>query len=77
VPTLRALQRSEHESSASVTQPDNTGWARAENYGGANQGCAGWSDDSILQPAKIKDPEAIEKISRARAGRDRRYGIWP
>ena len=75
VPTLRALLKSEHEVVAVVTQPDKPvgreqriepppikkaliDGARPRAFAEATAGKPG----SILQPAKIKDPQAIEKI---------------
>src|SRR5437016_3686708 len=67
VPTLRALQKSEHELGRVVTQPDKPVGReqkitappikKALIAGGPNAGPA-----QTLQPARIKDREAIEKI---------------
>ena len=67
VPTLRALQRSEHELGRVVTQPDKPVGReqkitappikKALIAGGPNAGPA-----QTLQPARIKDREAIDQI---------------
>ncbi len=67
VPTLRALQKSEHELGRVVTQPDKPVGReqkitappikKALIAGGPNAGPA-----QILQPARIKDREAIDQI---------------
>ena len=76
VPTLRALLKSEHEVVAVVTQPDKPvgreqriepppikkaliDGARWPAFAEATAGKPGFS---IFQPAKIKDPQAIENI---------------
>ena len=78
VPTLRALLDSEHEIVAVVTQPDKPvgreqriepppikkaliGRARPPASAQATAGAPG---APIFQPAKIKDPQTIEKIRR-------------
>lgn len=67
VPTLRALQKSEHELGRVVTQPDKPVGReqkitappikKALTAGGPNAGPA-----QTLQPARIKDREAIDQI---------------
>ncbi|HYR21291.1 MAG TPA: methionyl-tRNA formyltransferase [Chthoniobacterales bacterium] len=62
VPTLRALQKSEHELVGIVTQPDKpVGRAQKITAPPIKAALAG-SKMSILQPARIKDREAIEQI---------------
>ena len=62
VPTLRALQKSEHEIVGVVTQPDKpVGRAQKITAPPIKAALAG-SNMSILQPSRIKDPEAIEQI---------------
>jgi methionyl-tRNA formyltransferase len=62
VPTLRALQKSEHELVAVVTQPDKpVGRAQKITAPPIKAALAG-SEMSILQPARIKDPQSIEEI---------------
>src|SRR5207245_6189576 len=66
-PTLRALQKSEHELVGVVTQPDKPAGRtqkitappikKALIGSGPNANPAG-----IFQPARIKDPEAIDQI---------------
>ena len=69
VPTLQALLRSEHEIVAAVTQPDKpVGRAQLVEPSAIKKaligGAAGGRPLSlpILQPARIKDREAIEEI---------------
>jgi len=62
VPTLRALQQSEHELVGVVTQPDKpVGRAQKITAPPIKAVLAG-SKMPILQPAKIKDPQSIEGI---------------
>jgi methionyl-tRNA formyltransferase len=62
VPTLRALQKSEHELVGVVTQPDKpVGRAQKITAPPIKAAVAG-STMSMLQPARIKDPEAIDQI---------------
>jgi len=62
VPTLRALQKSEHELVGVVTQPDKpVGRCQKITAPPIKAALAG-SKLSILQPARIKDPEAIDQI---------------
>ena len=80
VPTLRALLSSEHEVAAVITQPDKPvgreqtieppAIKKEITRSGGFQAAVGRSTagkpslPEILQPAKIKDPEAIENIRR-------------
>jgi methionyl-tRNA formyltransferase len=62
VPTLRALQKSEHELVGVVTQPDKpVGRAQKITAPPIKAALAG-SKMSILQPARIKDSQSIEEI---------------
>jgi methionyl-tRNA formyltransferase len=62
VPTLRALQKSEHELVGVVTQPDKpVGRAQKITAPPIKVAVAG-SKMSILQPARIKDSQSIEQI---------------
>src|SRR5205823_6440739 len=62
VPTLRALQKSENELVAVVTQPDKpVGRAQKITAPPIKKALAG-NKMSILQPARIKDREAIDQI---------------
>src|SRR6266436_3329685 len=62
VPTLRALQESEHELVAIVTQPDKpVGRAQKITAPPIKAALAG-SKISILQSPRIKDREAIDQI---------------
>lgn len=62
VPTLRALQKSEHELVGIVTQPDKpVGRAQKITAPPIKAALAG-SKMSILQPARIKDSQSIEEI---------------
>jgi len=62
VPTLRALQKSEHELVAVVTQPDKpVGRAQKITAPPIKAALAG-TEMSILQPARIKDLQSIEQI---------------
>jgi methionyl-tRNA formyltransferase len=62
VPTLRALQESEHELVGIVTQPDKpVGRTQKVTAPPIKTALAG-TKMSILQPAKIKDSRAIEEI---------------
>ncbi|PYL52090.1 MAG: methionyl-tRNA formyltransferase [Verrucomicrobia bacterium] len=69
VPTLQALLRSEHEIVAAVTQPDKpVGRAQLVEPSAIKKALIGGAAGSrplslpILQPARIKDREAIEEI---------------
>jgi methionyl-tRNA formyltransferase len=62
LPTLRALQKSDHELVGIVTQPDKpVGRAQKTTAPAIKKALAG-SKMSILQPARIKDREPIEQI---------------
>jgi methionyl-tRNA formyltransferase len=62
VPTLGALQQSEHELVAVVTQPDKpVGRAQKITAPPVKAALAG-TEMSILQPARIKDLQSIEQI---------------
>src|SRR5438105_11412922 len=62
VPTLRALQKSEHELVGIVTQPDKpVGRAQKITAPPIKTALTG-STMSILQPARIKDLQSIEEI---------------
>jgi methionyl-tRNA formyltransferase len=62
VPTLRALEKSEHELVGVVTQPDKpVGRAQKITAPPIKTAAAG-SEMSILQPARIKDLQAIDQI---------------
>src|SRR5205823_12975547 len=62
VPTLRALQKSEHELVAVVTQPDKpVGRAQKITAPPIKKALAG-NKMSIIQPSRIKDREAIDQI---------------
>jgi methionyl-tRNA formyltransferase len=62
VPTLRALEKSEHELVGVVTQPDKpVGRAQKITAPPIKTAAAG-SKMSILQPARIKDSQAIDQI---------------
>ena len=62
LPTLRALQQSERELVAVVTQPDKpVGRAQKITAPRVKAALAG-TEMSILQPARIKDPKSIEQI---------------
>jgi methionyl-tRNA formyltransferase len=62
VPTLRALQKSEHQLVGIVTQPDKP-VGRAQTITPPPVKTAlSESQISMLQPARIKDPESIEEI---------------
>ena len=64
VPTLRALLNSEHEVAAVVTQPDKpVGREQRIEFPPVKKEIAK-TRITILQPAKIKDPKAIEEIRR-------------
>src|ERR1700730_14270028 len=62
VPPLRALQKSEHELVGVVTQPDKPVGREQKITALPIKAALGGSKMSILQPAKIKDPAAIEQI---------------
>jgi methionyl-tRNA formyltransferase len=62
VPTLRALEKSEHEIVAVITQPDKPFGREQKITAPPVKAAVAGSKMSILQPAKIKDPQAIEQI---------------
>jgi methionyl-tRNA formyltransferase len=62
VPTLRALQESEHELVGVVTQPDKPVGREQKITPPPIKAALAGSKMSILQPAKIKAPDAIEQI---------------
>ena len=62
VPTLRALQKSEYELAGVVTQPDKPVGRERKITAPPIKTVLRDGKMSILQPAKIKDPQAIEKI---------------
>src|SRR5436190_1326413 len=62
VPSLRALQKSEHELVAVLTQPDKPVGRDQKITAPPIKAALGGSTMSILQPAKIKNAAAIEQI---------------
>jgi len=62
VPALHALQKSEHEVVAVVTQPDKPVGREQKITPPPIKAALADAKMSILQPAKIKDPAAIEQI---------------
>jgi methionyl-tRNA formyltransferase len=62
VPTLRALQKSEHELVAVVTQPDKPVGRAQEITAPPIKAVLAGTEMSILQPARIKDPQSIKQI---------------
>jgi methionyl-tRNA formyltransferase len=62
VPTLRALQKSEHELLGIVTQPDKPAGREQKITAPPVKAEIVGSELPVLQPAKIKDPQAIEQI---------------
>src|SRR5712691_7850257 len=62
VPTLRALQKSEHELVGVATQPDKPVGREQKITAPPIKAMLAGSKISILQPAKIKDPQSIEGI---------------
>ena len=62
VPTLRALQQSEHELVGVVTQPDKPAGRDQKITPPPIKAVLAGAKMSILQPAKIKNAEAIEQI---------------
>src|SRR5438876_10804626 len=62
VPTLRALQKSEHELVGVVTQPDKPVGRGQKITAPPIKAALAGSKMSILQPARIKNPEAIDQI---------------
>jgi methionyl-tRNA formyltransferase len=62
VPTLRELEKSEHELAGVVTQPDKPVGRGQKITSPPIKAALTGSKMSILQPEKIKAPEAIEEI---------------
>src|SRR4051812_5811752 len=62
VPTLRALQKSDHELVGVVTQPDKPVGREQKITASPIKAALADAKTSILQPTKIKDPQGIEKI---------------
>ena len=62
VPTLLALQRSEHDLVAVATQPDKPVGRDKKNTPPRIKAALAGSKMPILQPAKIKDQKAIDEI---------------
>jgi methionyl-tRNA formyltransferase len=62
VPTLRALQESEHDMVAVVTQPDKPVGREQKITPPSIKAALAGSKVSVLQPAKIKDTAAIERV---------------
>jgi methionyl-tRNA formyltransferase len=61
-PTLRALQKSEHELVGVVTQPDKPVGRAQKVTAPPIKAALSESKMSMLQPPRIKDPESIEEI---------------
>ncbi len=64
VPTLRTLQKSEHELIGIVTQPDKPAGRDQKITPPPIKASVAGAKIPILQPAKIRDPQAIEDIRR-------------
>src|SRR4029077_2585500 len=62
VPTLRALQKSEHEIVGVVTQPDKPAGRERKITGPPIKAALAGTQLLVLQPDKIKDPEAIDQV---------------
>jgi len=62
VPTLRALQKSEHQLVGIVTQPDKPVGRAQKITPPPVKAALSESQISMLQPTRIKDPESIEEI---------------
>src|SRR5215470_9943498 len=62
VPTLLALQKSEHQLVGVVTQPDKPVGRKQKITPPAIKAALAGSEVPIFQPAKIKDPNPIEQI---------------
>jgi methionyl-tRNA formyltransferase len=62
VPTLRALQNSEHELAGVITQPDKPVGRDQKITAPPIKAALAGSKIPIFQPTKIKDPTAIEQI---------------
>jgi methionyl-tRNA formyltransferase len=62
VPTLCALQKSQHEIVGVVTQPDKPAGREQKITAPPIKAALARTQVSILQPAKIKDPRAIDQV---------------
>src|SRR5467141_982235 len=62
VPTLRALQKSEYDLVGIVTQPDKPAGRSQKITAPPIKAALAGSKISILQPARIKDSESVERI---------------
>jgi methionyl-tRNA formyltransferase len=62
VPTLRALQKSEHQLVGIVTQPDKPVGRAQKITPPPVKAALSESQISMLQPGRIKDPQSIEEI---------------
>jgi methionyl-tRNA formyltransferase len=62
VPTLCALQESQHEIVGVVTQPDKPAGREQKIIAPPIKAALARSQVSILQPPKIKDPKAIDQV---------------
>ena len=62
VPTLRALQKSEHELVGALTQPDKPAGRDQKITPPPIKAALAGTKISILQPARIKDRQSIEEI---------------
>jgi methionyl-tRNA formyltransferase len=62
VPTLRALQKSEHELAGVVTQPDKPAGRQQQITPPPIKAALAGAKSPILQPARIKDPPSIADV---------------
>jgi methionyl-tRNA formyltransferase len=62
VPTLQALQKSEHELAGVVTQPDKPVGRDQKITPPPIKAAIAGKKLSILQPAHVKDPQSIDSI---------------
>jgi methionyl-tRNA formyltransferase len=62
LPTLRALQKSEHELVGAITQPDKPVGREQKITASPIKAALSGSKTAILQPARIKDEKAIKEI---------------
>jgi methionyl-tRNA formyltransferase len=62
LPTLRTLQKSEHELAGVVTQPDKPAGRDQKITPPPIRAAVSGAQKSILQPARIKDRQSIERI---------------
>src|SRR6266446_1568072 len=62
LPTLRALQKSEHQLAGVVTPPDKPAGRHQKITPPPIGAAVSGSQISILRPARIRDPQAIEQI---------------